>query len=100
MSSRTLHEWLKRRLAFITLKIRHGPLQGKSWNISSGSKFTRGEYEPENTQAIEALVPGSTQVDVEPAGGPVAHHRGEERKVLESGHQRLTGMIAPDRNLR
>jgi len=56
MSSRTFHEWLKRRLAFITMKIRHGPLKGKSWNISSGSKFTRGEYEPENTRAIEAMV--------------------------------------------
>jgi len=56
MSSRTFHEWLKRRLAFITIKIRHGPLKGKSWNISSGSKFTRGEYEPDNTRAIEALV--------------------------------------------
>jgi len=56
MSSRTFHEWLKRRLAFFTLKIRHGPLQGKSWNISSGSKFIRGEYEPENTRAIQELV--------------------------------------------
>jgi len=56
MSSRTFHEWLKRRLAFITLKIRHGPLKGKSWNVSSGSKFTRGEYEPDNTRAIEGLV--------------------------------------------
>ena len=56
MSSRTFHEWLKRRLAFITMKIRHGPLQGKRWNISSGSKFTRGEYEPDNTRAIETLV--------------------------------------------
>ncbi len=56
MSSRTFHEWLKRRLAFITMKIRHGPLKGKSWNISSGSKFIRGEYEPENTRAIEDLV--------------------------------------------
>lgn len=56
MSSRAFHEWLKRRLAFITMKIRHGPLKGKSWNISSGSKFIRGEYEPDNTRAIEDLV--------------------------------------------
>ncbi len=56
MTSRTFHEWLKRRLAFITLKIQAGPLQGKSWNISSGIKFVRGRYEPEKTQAIEAMI--------------------------------------------
>ncbi len=56
MSSRAFHEWLKRRLAFITTKIGHGPLKGKSFNIASGSKFTRGEYEPENTRVIEELV--------------------------------------------
>lgn len=56
MTFRTFHEWVKRRLAFITLKIQAGPLQGKSWNISSGIKFIRGQYEPEKTQAIEAMI--------------------------------------------
>jgi len=56
MSSRTLHEWIKRRLAFITMKVRRGPLQGKLWNVTSGIKFISGEYEPEKTEAIVDLI--------------------------------------------
>jgi len=65
MASRMFHEFVKRLFSPLILPIRHGPLRGKKWILTSGIHFWRGDYEPEKTQAIEHVVrPGDVVFDI------------------------------------
>ena len=56
MNSRFLRELLKWSLYPFTLPIKAGPLVGYKWIPSSGSRFLRGIYEPEKTEALCKIV--------------------------------------------
>ena len=45
---------LKARLGRFTVRIRGGPLEGLRWCVGTGSRFLRGDYEPETTAALQA----------------------------------------------
>ncbi len=62
---RRLHEAAKLAFSFVMLPIRGGPLAGKRWIVTSGSRFLVGDYEPEKSGAIRAHVkPGDVVFDI------------------------------------
>lgn len=49
----------------ITGRIRSGPLEGKRWTLFAGSRFIRGTFEPEKTEALMKLFkPGEVFYDI------------------------------------
>lgn len=65
MNIRTLHECFKRLTSIVCLKIRHGPLKGRKWIISTGRNFLLGRYEAQKTETIVKLVqPGDIIYDI------------------------------------
>ena len=65
MKSRFFGELLKWSLYPFTLPIKAGPLVGYKWIPSSGSRFLRGNYEPEKTEALcKMLTRGDIVLDI------------------------------------
>ena len=65
MKNRFFHELFKWSLYPFTMEIKSGPLSGYRWIPSSGSKFLRGVYEPEKTDAICRIIrPGDIALDI------------------------------------
>ncbi len=65
MKRRFFHELFKWALYPFHLRIKSGPLKGYKWIPSSGSKFIKGTYEPEKTEALgRVLRQGDIAFDV------------------------------------
>ncbi len=76
----------KRLLAPLTIRIRSGPLQGRRWSPMSGTRFLRGNFKSEKSEAMaRELGEGDVVYDVGAHVGYTA--------ILASGRVGATGLV-------